>query len=314
MAFNSSSCRLPTLHAASAVLVNNSSFRLLHTSPAVWNRNSGSASDLPSSSTDGSSSDKVEDVVTREKRIAAQQARAWLCGSGVKFRDPKAGGGVNYIGGGNKPFPLNPYFIPLAPISEKIRSAIFAKFEKNPSVQTPLKLAKDYKLSLARIQAILRLKALEKKMKESGQQIQENLTYNMEKMLICPTLSPIVEPVHIIQAEQTKPLFQFIEEEDTLSPEDAARLLKQEPFSNIEIRLNKAAERVFELDAPTAPVTSPSPIAEKPALGGKFSFAFIDTSKDSKKEMFMRDNKGVFRKASRLEKFYKRAQQPKFFF
>jgi hypothetical protein len=60
-----------------------------------------------------------------------------------------------------QPFPLNPTFRPPAPIGEHVKQEIWEKFVGEPEVYTPKTLALEYRLSVPRIEAIIRLKALE---------------------------------------------------------------------------------------------------------------------------------------------------------
>ncbi|EJF67220.1 hypothetical protein DICSQDRAFT_96444 [Dichomitus squalens LYAD-421 SS1] len=82
----------------------------------------------------------------------------WLRTEGIKYKDahrPK-----NWLGG-QVPFPLNPSFKPPTPISDSIRTAIWNDFIADPEVFNPRILAQRHGLSIARVDAILRLKGLE---------------------------------------------------------------------------------------------------------------------------------------------------------
>ena len=112
---------------------------------------------------------------------------------------------------------------------------------------------------------------------------------------------------------------------------DAAKLIQQEPWTNLQSALNVYAEKVFDesKDVPTLSDKKPSPLSvDKVHENSRFDFMFVDTSpsltqkestvasptKDtvtssSKKphhKVLVRDRKGVLRPASALEKWYKR--------
>ncbi|KAI9022554.1 eukaryotic mitochondrial regulator protein-domain-containing protein [Hyaloraphidium curvatum] len=82
-----------------------------------------------------------------------------------------------------KPFPMNPYFRVVPPVSDALRERIFAQFSEDPEEWTPRKLAEEHGLSMLRVQAILKLKVLERKLAEQGAVMQTQLTKRMEKLL-----------------------------------------------------------------------------------------------------------------------------------
>ena len=60
-----------------------------------------------------------------------------------------------------QPFPLNPSFKPPTPISDSIRTAIWNDYIADPVMFNVRVLAQRHGLSIARVDAILRLKGLE---------------------------------------------------------------------------------------------------------------------------------------------------------
>lgn len=68
--------------------------------------------------------------------------------------------------GGAKPFPMNPFFIPKITISDKTRTQIYSLYKSSPEQWTPRALAEQFGISIARTDAILRLKALAASMEE----------------------------------------------------------------------------------------------------------------------------------------------------
>lgn len=110
-----------------------------------------------------------------------QGYRAWIEGEGRQFREshrPR-----NWLGGNvtvelapacchsrlltlHQPFPLNPTFKPPSPVSDETRTAIYQQFMTDPSKNNVRELAALHGLSIARVDAILRLKGLEEHWKK----------------------------------------------------------------------------------------------------------------------------------------------------
>ena len=104
-------------------------------------------------------------------------ASSWLLtDEGLKFRDPSIG--PNWLGGDvvrvcickdlcllispYQPFPMNRSFKPPPPLSDKTREEIYVRFMSNPEKYNIRELSSIYGISLKRIDAILRLKGLER--------------------------------------------------------------------------------------------------------------------------------------------------------
>ncbi|EIN13826.1 hypothetical protein PUNSTDRAFT_79667 [Punctularia strigosozonata HHB-11173 SS5] len=89
------------------------------------------------------------------------------------------------MGKDGAPFPLNPTFKPPIPISNAIRNTIYEEFmcATDPKVAFR-EIASKYHLSLARLDAILRLKGLEKHMPK--EQLQTGFLAGMERILGVP--------------------------------------------------------------------------------------------------------------------------------
>lgn len=62
----------------------------------------------------------------------------------------------------SRPFPRNPWFVPPSPVADQTRSQIYAEYCSDPYKWTPRQLALRYNLSVLRVEAILRLKHLER--------------------------------------------------------------------------------------------------------------------------------------------------------
>ncbi|KAI8865581.1 hypothetical protein GQ42DRAFT_112423, partial [Ramicandelaber brevisporus] len=55
-----------------------------------------------------------------------------------------------------QPFPLNPTFKPPPPLSDAFRSQIYKEYMENPAINTPVRLGARHKLSVARVEAVLK--------------------------------------------------------------------------------------------------------------------------------------------------------------
>ncbi|KAJ3314441.1 hypothetical protein HDV04_000423 [Boothiomyces sp. JEL0838] len=200
----------------------------------------------------------------------------------------------------DKPFPMNPYFKPRPPLSNKTRQEIFDLYEEDSTKWTPRQLAEKFGISIVRVEAILRLKSLGKQM---DTKITAPLVEGMEQMLGKASTESRLEPLKETVLAANKPFIQLLDEEKHLSPEDAAVLLKLKPQENFDKTLNKKF-KVFEESA------KPAPIDTDALKGGKHSFMITDTSSG---QLFIREKNGDLRKASTSEVWLKRNGKPKGF-
>jgi hypothetical protein len=116
--------------------------------------------------------------------------------------------------------------------------------------------------------------------------------------------APRREPLREMTVAGMHPFVQLLEEEEKVNPEvflkltqDAAALLRLEPFANIQKKLDRKAEKAFTSKESD---TIPNAISHHEELGGKYDFVFFDTSKESD-NVHVRDQLGNFRPASKLE-------------
>lgn len=93
---------------------------------------------------------------------------------GLKYKTPVTSKLVSgeavekpYLGGRQTPFPKNPAFKAVAPVSDAVRERLYAQHCANPELETPRKLANQYHLDIRRVEAILRMKHEEHKLKAS---------------------------------------------------------------------------------------------------------------------------------------------------
>ncbi|KAF9566899.1 hypothetical protein CPC08DRAFT_703503 [Agrocybe pediades] len=82
----------------------------------------------------------------------------------------------------NAPFPMNPSFKPPPPISNTQKTWMFNKFFGDPLKHSPRKLAGSLNMSLKRVDAILRLKGLERQF-QKGIPLQTGFQTGMEQLL-----------------------------------------------------------------------------------------------------------------------------------
>ena len=194
----------------------------------------------------------------------------------------------------NQPFPLNPYFKPNPPISNQTKQAIYQRYlEKS----TPRQLAEEYGLGLERVNAILRLKALEKQNQEKGIPIETHLCQGMESYLGAIHVQPDSkrEPLRQQPGHPLKPFLQFVDEQVHVTPQEAAEWLNLKPIENTRFKVDKEAQ--------------PSQVlSQDEKLGGKTAFMFVDKNK-----MLIRETNGTLRTATSQEAWTKKHGKPKHF-
>ncbi|KAJ3044616.1 hypothetical protein HDV00_001542 [Rhizophlyctis rosea] len=165
-----------------------------------------------------------------------------------------------------QPFPLNPFFKRTKPLSTETRKEIYQRFIENPAEWTPRRLAETFGISIIRVEAVIRLRAQAAKFEAEGRPLETEVSKGMDEMLGALTLKPPKdgqklnprEKLRIVRADALRPFFQMVDEEDAFTPEDAARLMEREPYENVRLRLDRLAERAFQLEAPEQPKNPPA--------------------------------------------------------
>ncbi|OMJ08546.1 37S ribosomal protein S35, mitochondrial [Smittium culicis] len=182
------------------------------------------------------------------QKIALKQALFWLDGEGAKYKNIVEGS-TNYVGG-KIPFPMNPYFRPKPPLADKIKSEIYALYLKDPRKNTPRFLGRMFKISIKRVEAILKLKAIEAQNESEGITLQTKFQAGMESILGVnnPTTFKFSEPISIPAIELDAPRFKVVGETESFTAEDAAKELNREPFSAIYDQVNK--DKFYEISYP----------------------------------------------------------------
>ncbi|KAJ3022254.1 hypothetical protein HKX48_006677 [Thoreauomyces humboldtii] len=211
---------------------------------------------------------------------------------------------------------MNPYFRPQAPLSDATRTEIFRLYVEDAQQWSPRALAEQFGLSIVRVQAILRLKALQKKWVDEKIPLQTNLTEGMELMLNAKTLLKekhahrARESLRLTPAKRLVPFFRMMNEEEAFTPADAAELMQMEPYANLQRKLDEAADHVFELESPKA--NPPKVLEVNKALKSKFQFMLVDTGNIERTNILIREKDGRLRHASVEEKFRRKNLKPKY--
>ncbi|OLY80021.1 37S ribosomal protein S35, mitochondrial [Smittium mucronatum] len=241
-------------------------------------------------------------------KIAYKQAKFWINGEGKKYKGI-VDGSTNYVGG-RIPFPMNPYFRPRPPLADSVKVQMYNMYINDPRKYTPRLLGQIFKVSIKRVEAILKLKAIEAQKDHEGEILQTKFQAGMENILgVTSSKIRFNEPLSLPGVELGAPRFKVISESQTFDEADAAKELKRESFKSISAQVNK--DRFYEINYPGLKPTfaprnpklhpsTPKPMATKvvkeiveptqhaagtvisknPILGNKrFDFVFTDTSK-----------------------------------
>lgn len=183
---------------------------------------------------------------------------------------------------------MNPLFKPTPPMSNHAKEEIYRLHRSDTTKWTPRQLGTKYNISIKRVEAILRLKHLEKEMVASGFVAQENFTRGMEQLMGVKNerSAAIVEPLTDILPQVGSPKFEAVSEDKTFTAEDAANVLKRRPLAEIKANLLeqerknpfKLVDSVKGVAVKEEAVTKP--VSKNSAEGNaRFKFSFVDTSK-----------------------------------
>ncbi|KAJ2158134.1 hypothetical protein GGF46_004006 [Coemansia sp. RSA 552] len=175
--------------------------------------------------------------------------RAWLSQEGQSKYEKVMPGKTNYVGG-EIPFPMNPFFKPRKPVSDAKKEQIYAKYLENPLMFTPRVLGEKFSVSIKRVEAILKLKAIEKHMvKHNDFKPQKKLTAGMESIMgVDPKGSSLYEGLITERPRISNPRFHAVPEGKPFTASDAADVLGRKPYQQIVDRL--AASKPFTIDYP----------------------------------------------------------------
>ncbi|KAM6498579.1 Eukaryotic mitochondrial regulator domain containing protein [Amanita muscaria] len=174
---------------ARRVLCPHSPFRILQTRQrlSVHRHNSSLAPEPPlEDSADSSELPKEEplqDTTIEAEDVGEDSVRPESYGEFIKA----VGGNFRHASprnwlGGEVPFPMNPSFIPPAPLPDALRTRIYREFMQDPVKNSVRVLSQKYHISLKRVDAILRLKGQEN-VWTKGKQLQTGFQEGMERLL-----------------------------------------------------------------------------------------------------------------------------------
>ncbi|KAJ7781859.1 eukaryotic mitochondrial regulator protein-domain-containing protein [Mycena maculata] len=116
----------------------------------------------------GKESKTYKAFLTAQENFKVAKPRNWVTSGGE--------------GGSLSPFPMNPSFKPPTPISDVIRSRMYADYMLDPETNSIRALSQRYHISLKRVEAILRLKGLEAAYVK-GKPLQTGFLWGMEMLL-----------------------------------------------------------------------------------------------------------------------------------
>ncbi|RUS27004.1 hypothetical protein BC938DRAFT_483839 [Jimgerdemannia flammicorona] len=167
-AFAATSLRVATCNASPEAFVTFRTSRPFHTSFLTLAEDNKDSETVAAAVADVKSDTTLEasDAATEPPKTSRRRRRfmEWMNGEGAKFKKP-AMGTTNYLAG-RTPFPMNPLFSPNPPVTDSLREQIYENYMYDSALPTPRMLGAKFKLSIRRIEAILRLKAHEKALVE----------------------------------------------------------------------------------------------------------------------------------------------------
>ncbi|KAI9093432.1 eukaryotic mitochondrial regulator protein-domain-containing protein [Phlyctochytrium arcticum] len=213
---------------------------------------------------------------------------------------------------------MNPLFRPKAPIDNDTRNEIFKLYQQDPKTWTPRRLGDHFGLSIVRVQAILRLRAVASKWESEGKELEEGYRQGMETMLGAQKIKPDAnlvprEPLRFTTARRLQPFFRMMNEEEAFTAEDAAALMQLEPYQNLQRKLDLAANRAFSMTPPKQDKDHAAPTVKKDeGQKSRFKFMVVDTSNPRRKELTIRERNGDIRSATVEEKFQRKNAKPTF--
>lgn len=144
------------------------------------------------------------------KELATKERDHWIQLHTNMESDPGTKG-PHFIGGKRNPFPLNPLYVPVSPLSSTTKAAIAEMHETESSFAV---IAKSFGISIARvhgllfncfwlIEAVIKLSNIGKEWMKNGIPMQTDLATNMDRLLGAQTR---VMDCRDIPMEKTRPL------------------------------------------------------------------------------------------------------------
>ncbi|KAJ1498632.1 hypothetical protein HMI54_012510 [Coelomomyces lativittatus] len=160
------------------------------------------------------------------KHAYAPEVQAWMNTEGAPYEKVRPYT-AHFISKYNplQPFPMNPLFKPVKPLSDEFRSHVFSLHQLDPIEHSIERLAFRFSLSHERIQAVLKLKDLEGQWKTEGRPLQTEFTQGMEEMLQVKELPSLVDEREVRPIQAVPPYFIAIDADQIFEKEDALKLL-----------------------------------------------------------------------------------------
>ncbi|CAO3662155.1 unnamed protein product [Rhizopus microsporus] len=224
---------------------------------------------------EGSKTPEVETVESTEEVEPVKMSRRrrkfhkWMKEVGYKFSRPSEGT-TNYLAA--TPFPNNPLFQPRPPLADATKQEIYDQYVSDPQNWSVRKLATKYNISLKRVEAILKLKQIEKDLEMNGIPLQRKFAKGMEQLMGVDNRTELLkEPLVDVFPNVGKPKFKSLKEDAHFGPEDAAKVLNRIPFKDLENRMIELGQADFSLPKST---TSTNNESTKPTK----KFVIVDTS------------------------------------
>ncbi|CAO3670041.1 unnamed protein product [Umbelopsis ramanniana] len=261
----------------------------------------GEEKDTESPQEDAEQSSPAEEAEPVKLSRRRRKFHEWANGEGKKYKEPSQGT-TNYIA--QTPFPMNPLFKPVLPLSDAVREKIFQQYVSEPEKWTVRKLATEHNLSLARVDAILKLKAQEKQMMGEGIPLQTKFLKGMEKLIgVQHSERNLRETLIEIQPDVNKPKYQIIDEESQFTPEDAAKVLNRRAFADVQkdLLIGESKAKGDKWMVSEKESIEKLPAQNEKESNKRFGFLFVDTSVHGKKSPIVRESDGTLRNAQTSE-------------
>ncbi|KAJ3308501.1 hypothetical protein HDU93_005689 [Gonapodya sp. JEL0774] len=133
--------------------------------------------------------------------------------------------------------------------------------------------------------------------------LHEKLSQVMERLLRVHERAGYKEELRLISSVRSRPAFRSLDEEESLTPKDAASVLKLEPFASIDAREDALSDRPFEIEQPQETEGEILQSNKSQLALRKAAFMIHDVRGKTTPVVFTRD--GKVRPATRFEKSMK---------
>ncbi|EPZ34290.1 hypothetical protein ROZALSC1DRAFT_28543 [Rozella allomycis CSF55] len=205
--------------------------------------------------------------------------------------------------GGYKPFLSNRLFQPVKPLSHEFRDQLYEEYKSDPENNTPKALSLKYKIEVARVWGIIKLKELEETDSKNGHKLWTEHAAHMDNCLDAgsPAARAYEKPERTIYGA---PKFILVENEGDITPAVAGKYLNkvkksvvpQKPLYMIDFKNDDEDKNVLFIRKDKFEVNT-----------NRNTFVFVDIGKniDPKDRLIlMREPDGVLRHATRKERIW----------